>query len=190
MKPLFDNFLLLGQARIIPIILIKVNVGFLKVEIICGLNFYFELLHNFWLVLPFMNLAVDFFLEFEHWLANSLVIVVKSVLVHLLLNIRFLVKDRLDILLAQAIGIDMHDSFVGEFGALFKQILVAHDDALGSEPHMEVFGLLSRESNCIAASRHHRFAWVSADHVDLLIYLVTLLVDVFARFVETGLEGL
>ncbi len=84
----------------------------------------------------------------------------------------------------------MHDSFVGEFGALLIQILVAHDDAFGAKPHVEVFGLLGWETNRISSSGHIRFAGVSADHVYLLIDLVALLVDVLARFVETGLERL
>ena len=78
--------------------------------------------------MAFADLDEDAFLEFEHWGLNDSVVEVDHVGRYLTLEIRILIHDRLELIFAETVGIDVVECSVEELGFVTEKVFIASND--------------------------------------------------------------
>ena len=148
--------------------------------------------HHGLLSLSLAHRAVNVALECQHWLSDDVVVVLKGVLAHLLLELELFVQERLQVALAKTVGVHRHQGLVCVLSWALKEILVAANDRLGAQAYVEVSLMPVLESHSVDTGvvQVAYLACVSAYNVDLLINLIALLKDVLSLSVGTWLERL
>lgn len=106
------------------------------------------------------------------------------------LELRVPVHDGFQILLAKAIGIDVMQGLVEELRLAVEEVFVTANNRLLAEFDVEVALLLVTEANAVLARLLLLLVGALSYNVNLLIYLVIFLEDVFLGRKETGLQVL
>ena len=176
-------------------------IGRLLFELFCSLclllvlNFSFpnllvHVLDNEIHVLTPAYLSQDAFLELQHRLLNDPEVEVDHVCRDLGVELWILVHYRLELLLAEAVRIDMVQGFVKELTLLAEHIFVAPNNRLFAQLDMEVALLLLAESDAVLTRLLLLIGGTVGNHVNLLNDLVLLLENVLSLRVEPGFERL
>ena len=171
-------------------ILVVAPIEFFVVLFLCLLNLLVHILDDLVHVLALADLAEDVALELEHGLLDDAVVEVDHVARYLSLELRVPVHDWLQVLFAQAIGINMMQSLVEELRAVAEEVFVTANDGLLTQLHVEVALLLVREADAVLARLLFLFGRALRDDVDLFVDLVIFLENVLLSGVESRLQGL
>ena len=140
-------------ARILLVALVE-----LRVEADLGfLDFLINLLYDSVDILSLAHLNKNASFEIEHGLLNNFVVEVDHVRRYLTLEVRILVHDWFESVLAEAVCINVVEGSVEEFRLIAKEVLVPTDDGLVTKLDVEVFLVGVAESNAVFAILLFRF---------------------------------
>ena len=139
------SFIILGRVLVVtPVeLLVELVLGLLDLQI----YILDDLIH----VLPLSNLTQDVSLELKHWLFDDPVIEVDHVGGDLSTELWILVHDRLQLLLAKAVPIDMVQCLVEELRLLAKEVFVTANNRLLAQLDVEVALPLIAEADAVLA---------------------------------------
>ena len=154
-------------------------VELLVVLLVGESDLFVNLFDNLVHILSLAHLTEDVALELEHRLLDDVVVEVDHVLGNLGLELRVLVHDRLQVLLPQAVSIDVVQGLVEELGLVAEEVFVTANDGLLAQLDVEVALLLVAETDAVLA----RLLFLLlvrqlGNHVDLLVNFVVFLEDV------------
>ena len=99
----------------------------------------------------------------------------ESISSHLPAQIGCLVKYRLQLRFAKSIRVNVHDSLIGVFCRLFKEVFIAANNCFWPQFDVEVPEIIVFEANAVLACGGVRFVLVTLDDKDRFIYVLSLL---------------
>ena len=123
-------------------VLVVALVEFLMELVLGKFDLLVNLLDDLIHVLAFAHLAEDIALELKHRLLDNTVVEVDHVGGDLGTELRVFIHDRLQILLAKAVSINMMQSLVEELRLVAEEVFVTANDGLLAQLHVEVALLL------------------------------------------------
>ena len=140
------RLVILARLRLVILVELLVEVGLRLLDLLVNL------LDDFVHVLSFAHLAENVALELEHGLLDDPVVEVDHVGADLYTELRVLVHDGLEGLLAKTVGIQMSQSLVKELRLSAEQVFVTADDGLLAQLDVEVLRLLvNAEADAVLA---------------------------------------
>ena len=132
-------------------LLFKAQLQLIFVVFIGILDLCVNLLDDVIHILSLTHLTENIALEFEHGLLDDAEVEVDHVSGNLLLELWVPIHDRLQLLLAKAVRIQVRQGLVEEFRLGAKQVLVTANDRLLAQLDVEVPLFLIAEANAVLA---------------------------------------
>ena len=169
-------------------LLLEAELQLVLVVLVGILDLCVDLLDDVIHILSLAHLAENVTLEFEHGLLDDAVVEVDHVGGDLLFELGVAVHDRLQLLLAQAVRIQVRQGLVEELRLGAEQVLVTANDGLLAQLHVEVALLLVTEADAVLARLLFLFGRALRDDVDLFIDLIIFLENVLLGGVEARLK--
>ena len=153
-------------------------------------NFLINLLDDSVNILSLAHLDEDASFEVKHRFLDDSIVEVHHIGRDLTLEVRVQVHDWLELVLSEAIGVNVMEGSVEEFGLVAKEVLITSDDGLVTEFDMEVLLVGVAEPNAVLTILFLRFLKVFSDHIDLLIDFFVFFKYVLLHSVEARLQVL
>ena len=152
------------------------------------LDFLVNILDDSVNILSLAHLDEDASFESKHRFLNDSIVEVDHVGRDLTLEVRVQVHDWLELVLSEAIGVNVMEGSVEEFGLVAKEVLITSDDGLVTEFDMEVLLVGMAEPDAVLAILLFGFLEVFRDDIDLFVDFFIFFKYVLLHHVEARFE--